>query len=224
MTIKKLKIFSSNLEEQIDFYFKTLGFKIIDSSANSVRFQAGKSILEIEKSSSSTPYHFTFNIPCNQEDLALDWLSQRVPVLSYDSIKIQDFVSWNAKAIYFYDKDLNIVELIARKNLDNPSQEDFSVDSIIQISEIGAPVSRIEKIYEKLYPPTKIPIYDGGFERFCAIGDEHGLFICINKNIKDWFPTNDKAFSSAFEIDFIEQGSHFSLSFQNEDIEFLEAL
>jgi hypothetical protein len=51
-----------------------------------------------------------------------------------------------------------------------------------------------------------------------AIGDENGLFICINKNKKDWFPTGDKAHSPEFELDFQENGKDHKLEFKNEQI------
>ncbi|MDX1762473.1 MAG: hypothetical protein R3218_09995, partial [Christiangramia sp.] len=64
-----------------------------------------------------------------------------------------------------------------------------------------------------------IGIYSGGFERFCAVGDEHGLFICINKEQKDvWFPINDKVFSSSFRVQITEQGFNYDVEFINEEL------
>ncbi|UKM63706.1 hypothetical protein GSB9_00251 [Flavobacteriaceae bacterium GSB9] len=139
-------------------------------------------------------------------------------ILKIDKEKIQDFDSWNAKAIYFYDNDKNIVECIARKNLKNENPDDFSVDSLLEISEIGMPVSNIETTYKTLKKISNIDVYDGGFEKFCAIGDENGLFICINKKLKDWFPTGDKAFSSEFKIKFKEKELEYIIEFVNEEV------
>jgi len=61
-------------------------------------------------------------------------------------------------------------------------------------------------------------IYDGDLERFCAVGDEHGLFICVNYEIKDWFPTGDKAFASDFEIEFEENDKTFCFTFRDENL------
>ena len=66
---------------------------------------------------------------------------------------------------------------------------------------------------------SKLEIYDGSTERFCAIGDENGLFICINKQSKNWFPTNEKAYSSPFKIDFENNGTCFSFEFKDGVIE-----
>ena len=70
----------------------------------------------------------------------------------------------------------------------------------------------------KLNEKTGIEVYDGNFERFCAIGDEHGLFIVINKAVKDWFPTNDKAFSSEFEMEMVQNQKSFRIEFVKEEL------
>ena len=219
MHIKELKIYSSKIKDQSDFYSKVLGLSIIKYSEDSVSLEFGKSILCIEFKPQMTPYHFAINIPANKEFEALEWLKSKVHVLRDGNNEIQDFDSWNAKAIYFYDKDQNIVELIARKNLNNLSNQKFDTNQFLEISEIGLPTLDIEKEFIQLNRIMGIKIFDGGFERFCAIGDENGLFICINKKEKDWFPTNDKAFSSDFEIRLVEKGNEYRIEYINEKIE-----
>lgn len=224
MEIKKLKIYSSKIQEQADFYAEVLGLKIINRTDKHVSFEIGRSILEIEYKAATTPYHFAINIPGNKELEALKWLKSKVEILKDGKKEIQEFGSWNAKAIYFYDKDKNIVELIARKNLNNPSSEEFGIDQFIEISEIGLGTTDIEKEFSFLNSHTGIEIFDGGFDRFCAIGDENGLFIGINKKVKDWFPTNDKVFSSDFMIQFIEQGKEYKIDYENQRLKMLRDL
>ena len=218
MKIKELKIYTQNLLDQIDFYSNQIGLDLIETSETEAQFMVGKSILKIVKSEKFKPYHFAINIPNNKENEALKWLKERVKILKDGKTEIQDFDFWNAKAIYFYDIDQNIVEFIARKNMKNESKEEFSVNSLLEISEIGMPVNDIETTFSTLKKIANIEIFDGGFERFCAIGDENGLFICINKKIKDWFPTGDKAHSSEFEIKINENGCEYELEFINEEI------
>jgi len=38
------------------------------------------------------------------------------------------------------------------------------------------------------------------FDRFCAVGDENGLFIVVNNELKKWFPTGDLIEQSDFKI------------------------
>jgi catechol-2,3-dioxygenase len=218
MEIKELKIYSSKIKEQADFYSKVLGLTVIKLTEDNVFLEFGKSILNIEFKAETTPYHFAINIPSNKEYEALEWLKSRVGILKEEGNEIQDFDFWNAKAIYFYDKDKNIVELIARKNLNNLSNQKFDSNQFLQISEIGLPTLNIENEFKQLKSLTGIEIFDGGFERFCAIGDENGLFICINKKVKYWYPTNDKAFSSEFEIKLLEKGNEYRIAYKNKKI------
>ena len=219
MTINELKLYCSDVSKQTDFYAKTIGLEIIEQSDVQTVFRIGQSRLKFVERKDFQPYHFAINIPCNQENEALAWLKQRVEILKDGTRDIQDFKSWNARAIYFYDADKNIVELIARKNLNNQSENLFSAHAWLNLSEIGLAVHAIEPIYNQLIDIVKLGIYDGGFERFCAIGDEQGLFICINKQVKDWYPTSDKAYSSEFAIAFTENGAHYSLEFKNGKLE-----
>jgi len=218
MKITELKIFTQNLTNQFKFYSEILGLDVIDYSDEKMTFQIGSSRIQLVKSNRFKPYHFAINIPNNKETEALKWLKNRVEILKDGKSEIQDFDFWNAKAIYFYDADKNIVEFIARKNMQNGSDQDFSVKSLLEISEIGMPVNDIEPIFKSINKITDIEMFDGGFERFCAIGDENGLFICINKHLKDWFPTGDSAYSSDFEIKIIEHGREYKLEFRNQVI------
>jgi catechol-2,3-dioxygenase len=218
MQIKKLKIYTANLAAQSQFYAEILGLEKLGSTQKTVSFKMGKSVLEIESSLSATPYHFAINIPSNQEMEALNWLKDRLEILKDGSNEIHDFVAWNAKAMYFYDPDQNIVEFIARKNLDHRSETAFDQNALLEISEIGLPTDDIEKEFNRLNKNLGLEIYSGNFDRFCAIGDENGLFICVDKNIKDWFPTNDKAYSSNFEMILRHNEKAYEIVYKNEKL------
>ena len=184
----KLTIFTARIESQMQFYSKVLGLPAKQTTKHSVWFQIGKTQLEFRYKENATPYHFAINIPCNKEHEALSWLKQKVTILKDNGSELIDFPDWNAKAMYFYDEDKNIVEFIARKNLDNHSNAAFDIDQFLKISEIGLPCDHIEDIFNQLHKDTGLEIYSGSFNIFCAIGDETGLFICIDKNKKKWFP------------------------------------
>lgn len=218
MNIQELKLYTSRIKTQAEFYSQVLGLPIIDRSDKHVSFQIGKSILHFEYDPIATPYHFAINIPSNKEEEALKWLKSRRTVLKDGADEIINFTAWNAKAIYFYDEDKNIVELIARKNLHNPSDQEFGSEQFLEISEIGVPTADIESAFHTLRSIVDIAIYDGGFENFCAIGDENGLFICIDRESKNWYPTHDKAFPSPFRIKFLDKGKPYGIRFINEKI------
>ncbi|MBK5209464.1 MAG: VOC family protein [Flavobacteriaceae bacterium] len=210
MKIEELILFTNNLEQQVDFYATVLEFQIINSTPESCSFKIGQSTLVFQYKKDTVPYHFAFNIPSNKEDEALKWLKERVEILPFDENEIIDFSSWNAKSIYFYDADKNIVEFIARKNLNINFTEKFSSKSILNISEIGVATMQIPALFKRLNQILGIDVFSGDFERFCAVGDENGLFIIVHKQLKKWFPTGDKIYDS----DFIIKGD-YNFEFKN---------
>lgn len=200
MHIKKLILYTPDVERQTQFYTQVLGLIPFEIRSDLVSFQIGESLLVFKYKHEATPYHFAINIPAYQDKEALRWLKSRVDILKDGNNEIQDFKTWNAKAIYFYDADKNIVEFISRNNLKQVLNQPFNQQSLIEISEIGLPTQSIEQEYRLLNKMLGVEVYDGSFHRFCAIGDEHGLFICIDEDRK-WFPIKDHAYYSDFIVD-----------------------
>ena len=200
MKIKELTLFTQNLKSQIEFYSKGLEFKMINCDDASCSFNTGNSILTFKVQEGSKPYHFAFNIPSNKENEALGWLKERVQLLSFEEKELMNFESWNARAMYFYDPDMNIVEFIARKNLNINSNNAFSSKSILNISEMALASTNIKETIAILNSINPIKKYSGDYKRFCALGDEDGLFILANPLLKKWFPTDDEIEQSDFKI------------------------
>lgn len=213
MKIKKLILYTSELSEQTKFYETVLGIPVLHKTDRSVEFKIGTSILVFEYKQSAKPYHFAINIPSNKEHEALAWLKERLTPLPYHGNELVDFVNWNAKSIYFYDADRNIVEFIARKNLHTETSEQFSSQQFLCTSEIGLAVKDVKQAYESIIAIRDVGFYFGNLENFCAAGDEYGLFIIIDKNSKGWMPNDDVAYTS----DFVLYGD-VSLAFLNGEV------
>lgn len=213
MYIEQLTLYTSQLEKQLDFYVTTLGFDLIEQSVDAFVVQVGDSDLRFEATEEPGYYHFAFNIPSFQSQDALEWLKTRVPILKDGETEIIEFAHWNAEAIYFYDPAGNIVELIARKNMKIERETPFTVDTILNISEIGFPVANIRATFEELQATTGIEQHSGNLEHFCATGDEFGLFIIVNKDSKKWFPTEWPAIASPFILHFSEKEKDYELHF-----------
>lgn len=216
MKIKELILYTNNLEEQFDFYSRILGIEVVHKSSKKFSLNIGTSILSFVENENFTPYHFAFNIPSNKELEALDWLKSKVSILKDGNQELIDFTSWNAKAMYFYDSDKNIVEFIARKNLKKNSDKSFDSKSLLEISEIGTATQNLTEKHHYLTHHIGLSQYSGGPDRFCAIGSENGLFICIDKNQKDWYPNSDKAFSSDFNIIIEVEHKQMNIQFKND--------
>ena len=214
MIIKEVTLFTSNIQKQRQFYKTTLGLEIMEDTPKKIAFKTGSSILSFQYKSKMQPSHLAFNIPYNAIYDALKWLRERIEAIPYENEYVTDFSRWKAKAVYFYDEDHNIMEFIAREDIEIESDVAFSPQSIISISEMAIATDDIENVYKEISKLRSIPIYDGGFERFCALGNHEGLFILINKNIKKWYPTNEVAQTS----DFIMKGD-YNFSFLDGKIE-----
>jgi len=222
MKIEKLEIATADLEKQLHFYKNLLGLEIRDQEENSFEIVLGSSVLKFREDKNFTPYHIAFHIPDKQEVKALAWLKTRVSILKNNRDEIVDFSAWDAKSIYFYDEDKNIMEFIARGNLNKPASVDFSEKSLLGIAEIGLATADIEEKFNFLHQECELEVFDGNFEKFCAIGDHQGLLITIDKNLKDWFPTGDQAFSSDFRIDFSHKEKNYRLEFINDYLKLAE--
>lgn len=214
MKIKYLKIQTSNLEAQLEFYEKALGLPILEKNEKRFLVKTGYSILEFHQTEKSKPYHIAFHIGANQEMEAVKWLQNRVSILQNEEKNIVNFPAWNAKSIYFYDEDQNVIEFISRKNL-HPLNEGFSEKSLLGIAEIGLSTDTVEEFFRFLNVNFKLEIYFGKPDVFCAIGDENGLLITVDKDEKTWFPTDDKAFPADFDLKFERNGKLFELNYEH---------
>jgi len=210
MQIKSLRLKSQNFEKQKRFYVNQLGFKLLEETDIHFSIQAGGTRLTFEKSFEPLYYHFAFNIPSFQIREAADWLrKQRIELMQYEDSCFVMFESWNADAIYFYDLDGNIVEFIARKNLKITTDQIFSINSILNVSEIGMPVTDVEAMYHHLTGYSGLQQYSGDQHYFCTMGDEHGLFLIVDQKTKKWMPTELPAIPATFQMDMNIDGKDY---------------
>src|SRR5205085_700566 len=104
------------------------------------------------------------------------WISQ------YNS-DIADFVNWHAKSVYFCDPAGNILELIARLDLNNEVDDPFSSLQFLSISEVGMVFGddKLNKKTEALMQQYDLPYFDKQppLPQFKALGDDEGLFIIV---------------------------------------------
>lgn len=188
MRFREVVIASPDPAEAVRFYRDRLGLR-----AETDQVVVGESVLRFADGIPSAPYHLAFNIPCNQIRDAKAWLEERVPVLGGE---IFDFDFWNAEATYFKDLDGNILELIARHNLGNPTESPFDANGILGICEFRLPVADPPAAIEMLERDLALSVYSGDRDSFTAVGDEHALFIVVRPG-RHWFPTDRPAAANA---------------------------
>jgi hypothetical protein len=208
MKITELVLQTNKLEALEIFYGTVLNMKL--SKEDDGRFEIitpGTKLIFTKTAEGRNPsYHFAFNIPSNKIQEARLWLKQKVDLLWMDDYQsdIADFVNWHAKSVYFIDPAGNIVELIARFDLNDMVEEEFSAKHIRNVSEIGlvfsaenfdAAIASFMQQYALNYFDKQPPL-----PQFRAIGDDEGLFIAVPEN-RVWFPTaNVPAMSSPMKV------------------------
>ena len=121
-------------------------------SGSSITITVGETKLIFEEAAENENpfYHFAFNIPSNKFEQAYEWMKQKVELLwlkDYNGY-IADFVNWHAQSFYFKDPAGNILEMIARFDLNDTVEEDFSSMQIRNVSEMGIvfPLSSLMKM------------------------------------------------------------------------------
>ncbi len=221
MKLKKLKLYTNQLEPELKFYSKTLGFEILEQHSNYFTVNVGWSELTFEKSEKEHTYHYCFLIPSNKLHQALEWIEKRVKIIDLEngSRKTQNFKTWNADSFYFYDASGNVAEFIVRYDLANEVNEDFDISKVLGVNEIGMPTANVKKTNDQLQKELKTEFWKGDLERFGTNGSQEGIFLLPNYNIKDvWFPTNVKIKPEPFEAIIENKKKKYHLAFRNEKI------
>lgn len=213
MKLEHLQLNCSNLEELKHFYTHKLRFAVKAHTEDSFTIQIGESMLTFrENKLQNFYYHFAFNIPYFMVEKALSWVKKRTVVLQFNGSEIQDFSAWDAKAFYFVDPAQNVVELIGRRPLDYPNHRRFSAKCIHNISEVGLPVTNTAVARQYLQQTTQTPEFGRNGDNFTACGNHEGLLIVVDKNEKEWFPTNAQARCYPFSCRIKEGNANYDLS------------
>jgi hypothetical protein len=215
MNILELEILTNNLYKTEKFYTEFLGLTICLKDENFISFLAGQSILTFTSSEEVNPtYHFAFNIPHNKFDEAVVWACAKFDMIkNHDNEIVTDFVNWNAKSVYFYDNNNNVLELIARFDLPNTSEDPFTGSSIQSISEVGIVTDEPLVFGEHIAKAYGVPFYSRGPKRedFAAMGNDEGLFV-ISQGSRNWYPTNHRAEKHATKIKIASDNTTHELS------------
>lgn len=218
MKIREITLFANQLSEQLYFYKNILGFEITHENSRNFTFQVGFTKITFERSEQKYIYHYCFLLPCNQLEAAIKWLNPRLDILKIEGERvIENFDTWNAHSIYFYDGAGNIVEFIVRHDLKNQTtKERFDLSQILCLNEIGMPTSDAKKINQQIEKELNSKYWKGDLERFGTNGTQDGLFLLVNNEIKkEWFPTTLQTQSSPFYGVFEVENYLYALQFKN---------
>ncbi|KAA2245011.1 hypothetical protein F0L74_03360 [Chitinophaga agrisoli] len=192
MRAKEVHLLCNNAARQKAFYTAQLGLPLINQDETSFSIQAGHTLLSFAQTGEikDTPYHIAFNIkPAVLPAIVPFLTAQHIPIILKDGLPVVDFPNWNAKSVYFYDAEQNILEFIARYNLDHHTTDGhFNSRHVLSVSEIGIPVDDTTAFIRELQSHSSIPVWKDYGEQFKAVGDEEGLLIVVTKG-RHWYPT-----------------------------------
>jgi len=212
MKIKKLDLGTAYLKTLQEFYSSVLELPVEQRDEKKIRITIGDGELILTEATTGEPYyHFAINIPANKIEEAKAWLSNRAKLLWMEDYKndIADFVNWHAKSVYFYDPAGNIVELIARLDLNNNASEMFSPDQFLSINEVGLVFTNenFEKEIMSLGDSYSLSYFDKQppLPKFRAMGDDHGLFVIVPEH-RNWYPTDKPSGIFPLSVEFENEG------------------
>lgn len=216
MKLEHIQIQTNDIQKTATFYTELLELPIIEKHSDSVTIQAGNSILKFIKNPVfDSIYHFAFNIPENKLDEAIQWCKNKVDLIFIeDQNVITNFENWNANAVYFYDNNGNLLEFIARHDLNNAQNERFSSKSILNISEIGIVNKNPLELGKELIAKHNLEFFskNDNSEVFAALGDDEGLLIMVKPN-RNWYPTQTPSESNKTEVVIENKGTQIELKF-----------
>ncbi|PIF70274.1 VOC family protein [Flavobacterium sp. 2] len=216
MKLEHIQLQTADIKQTALFYQDILGLPIIENNSEFVTIKAGNSTLKfVENSNFNSIYHFAFNIPENKLDEAIEWCKAKVDLIVIeDQNVITNFENWNAHAVYFYDNNGNLLEFIARHDLNNFQTEEFSSKSILNISEIGIVNENPLELGNQLIAKHGLNFFtkNTNSEVFAAIGDDEGLLIMVRPN-RNWYPTQTPSESNKTDIRLENNGQIIDLKF-----------
>jgi catechol 2,3-dioxygenase-like lactoylglutathione lyase family enzyme len=209
MNILELELLSDDIPKTEAFYNQVLGLDTLYRDYSSVSFHVGATRLTFHSSENVKPvYHFAFDVPNNKLFEAFSWIESKTEIMYViPPDKIADFYNWNAKSFYFYDNNGNILEFIARNDLDNATQNPFDGNSILSVSEIGLVSKNVAAKCEELFDKYEVTPYSKQpkLPKFIVLGTVTGLFILVEEN-RDWYPTDKKSKSFWTKVVFNHEG------------------
>lgn len=192
MNITEVSLLSTDLQQTRSFYSDILRLTVLEQGPDFVALQAGRSKLIFYLTGNKPNYHFAFNIPNNLLEAAFNYISSRTKILAQNETNLQiiDFKNWNARSFYFTDHEGNILEFIARFDLDNAGSDPDNKSYVLNVSEIGFVVLNVPQAARKL-TEAGLPLFKKGpmLNDFTVLGDDNGL-VLLSDSRRGWMPVS----------------------------------
>ncbi|WP_428740768.1 VOC family protein [Tenacibaculum sp.] len=215
MTLNEIEIKTTDIKPIKEFYKNVLELPTTKVDDKLIHIKIGTSLLKfIEDSETPSPaYHLAFNIPENKLQEAIEWSTNKFEFVKKDNeVLITNFENWNANSVYFFDIDGNILEFIARHDLDNPATDQFNSSQILNISEFGIVKDQPDVYGKHLVDTYGLHLFEKNHnnETFTVVGDDNGLLVIVKTN-RNWYPTETPSKASWATIKLTNSGTETTL-------------
>ncbi|MDA1475455.1 VOC family protein [Bacillus changyiensis] len=222
MEVKSVTLQTKCIKEMRKFYVEKFGFPLLKADKDSIQIVIGSSTLKFtsENIEGKPYYHFAFNIPANQFAEAKSWVKEKVSLNIEDGDDEIYFSGSDAHSLYFYDPAGNIVEFISRHSISRKRMEPFSIESVLNISEIGLIVDDAIDVGKRL---MDIGIYERENQPLSPtslhfMGDaSKGIFILLTQPGRRWI-FSDKV-SAIYPLEIITINNNRIIMNSNKQLE-----
>lgn len=195
MQITRVETVTRSIGETAGYYADVLGLSVVrhvDPEGEWGSVVLGSTTLAFRQDDTAPgDQHYAFLIPANQVTAARAWLAERVELVGGEH---ESQESWNARSVYFHGPDRSVLEVIARRDLDNAVDGPFGPHSLLGASEVGIAVPDVVGVADRLAAEAGIERYvnaDDGSPTFMTVGDIDGLLVLVSPG-RTWFPTENR--------------------------------
>jgi hypothetical protein len=201
-----------------NFWENTIGCEVVNQTFNSFTLKIGTSLLtfKINLTNSNRPqYHFSILVPANQIENCLAWLKNGGKKQDGDEIQLwrggetnAEIIQsplFNSTSVYFADFGGNIIELVARRNLDNAEDGEFSANMFKEINSVSIVTKDVRSAQDLIQNNLGYKPVDRTTSGYKVMGNANGL---INLVVQDRIlpPTNTET-AFPFEMELVVQNT-----------------
>lgn len=194
MHIHHVTIGTRDLDTTESTYRDTFGFATTREDERVLVRMGATTVAFLTEPTLSGAHHLAWTIPTGSFDAAVDWVSERVPLLRGESglTVFEAPAAWNARSVYFDGPDGQLLELIERRALPtSPHRSGFSAHDIVRVSEVGVAVPDVLATVAACAAAGVASYGNAPDPGFSAVGDVDGLLVLVPAE-RRWFPVHDR--------------------------------